>query len=78
MSKHESIADRLMCEKLTIFPYANYIVEFCVKLAFLSYSMVQDRSGGWREIYVQKRNTTHATWRLPYSQQGCTVAAICM
>ena len=29
------IADRLMCEKLTIFPYADYIVEFCVELAFL-------------------------------------------
>jgi len=36
------IADRLMCEKLTIFPYADDIVEFCVKLAFLSYSQVQD------------------------------------
>ena len=29
------IADRLVCEKLTIFPYADCIVEFCVKLAFL-------------------------------------------
>jgi len=29
------IADRLVCEKLTIFPYADYIVEFCVELAFL-------------------------------------------
>ena len=29
------IDDRLVCEKLTIFPYADYIVEFCVELAFL-------------------------------------------
>jgi len=42
-------ADRLVCEKLTIFPYADYIVEFCVEFAFLRYGQVQDRSGGWRE-----------------------------
>ena len=29
------IDDRLVCEKLTVFPYADYIVEFCVELAFL-------------------------------------------
>jgi len=29
------IDDRLVCEKLTIFPYADYIIEFCVELAFL-------------------------------------------
>jgi len=29
------IDDRLMCEKLTIFPYADYIVEFCVEFTFL-------------------------------------------
>ena len=29
------IDDRLVCEKLTIFPYAECIVEFCVRLAFL-------------------------------------------
>jgi len=29
------IADRLLCEKLTIFPYEDYIVEFFVELAFL-------------------------------------------
>jgi len=29
------IDDRLVCEKLTIFPCADYIVEFCVELAFL-------------------------------------------
>jgi len=27
--------DRLMCEKLTPFPYADYTIEFCVELAFL-------------------------------------------
>jgi len=26
---------RLVCEKLAVFPYARYIVEFCVELAFL-------------------------------------------
>jgi len=50
---------RLVCEKLTIFPYAEYIVEFCVRVAFLWYSQVQDRSRGWREIHVQKRNSKH-------------------
>ena len=29
------IDDQLMCEKLTIFPYAKYTVEFCVKFPFL-------------------------------------------
>jgi len=29
------ISDQLVCEKLTIFPHADYIVEFCVELAFL-------------------------------------------
>ena len=29
------IDDRLVCEKLTIFPYAECIVEFCEGLAFL-------------------------------------------
>ena len=39
------IDDRLVCEKLTIFPYAECIVELCERLAFLWYSQVQDRSG---------------------------------
>ena len=29
------IDDQLVCEKLTIFPYAECIVEFCERLAFL-------------------------------------------
>ena len=37
---------RLVCEKLTIFPYAECIVGFCEGLAFLRYSQVQDRIGG--------------------------------
>jgi len=37
---------------LTIFSYAEYIVEFCVKLAFLRYSQVQDRSGRSGEMYT--------------------------
>jgi len=41
------IADRLVFEKLTIFPYAEYILEICVELAFLYDSQIQDRSGGW-------------------------------
>ena len=40
------IDDRLVCEKLSIFPYADYIIEFSVKLPFLRYSRVQDR-GEW-------------------------------
>jgi len=39
------IDDRLVCKKLTIFPYAECIVEFCEGPAFLWYSHVQDRSG---------------------------------
>jgi len=55
--------DRLstrVCEKLTVFPYMRYTVELYVKW----YSQVQDWSGGWREIHLQKRK--HATF-LPYS-----------
>jgi len=33
------IDDRLVCEKLTIFPYADYTVEFCVN--YLSYDIVR-------------------------------------
>jgi len=29
------IADRLVREKLTVFPYTAYIIEICVELAFL-------------------------------------------
>jgi len=35
IGKDVQIDDRLVCEKLTIFPYADYIVEFCVELIFL-------------------------------------------
>ena len=49
------IDNQLVCEKLAAFSYARYTVEFCVELPFLWYSQVQDQSGGWREIYVQKR-----------------------
>jgi len=36
---------RLVCEKLRIFPYGQYIVGIYVSLAFWQYSQVQDRSG---------------------------------
>ena len=29
------IDDRLVCEKLAVFPYARYTVEFCIKFSFL-------------------------------------------
>jgi len=56
--------------------YADYIVEFSVEFPFLRCSQVQDRIGGWREIQVQKRNKTDATWRYAravnsYSRQTC-------
>jgi len=35
-----------MCEKLTLFPYRQYIVGIYVSLAFWRYSQVQDRIGG--------------------------------
>jgi len=55
---------RLVCEKLTVFPYAWYTVELCVKFPFLWYSQVQDRSGDWREIHMQ--NVSKQTQR-PHS-----------
>ena len=57
------IDDRLVCVKLTIFPYADYIVEF-LWLAFLWYSHVQDRSGGWREMYTNVTVQKHPIWRV--------------
>ena len=39
------IDNRLVCEKLAVFPYARYTVEFCVEFPFLQYSQIQDRSG---------------------------------
>jgi len=36
----------LVCEKLTIFPYGQYIIGIYVSLAFWWYSQVQDQSGG--------------------------------
>ena len=52
---------RLVCEKLTIFPYAECTMEFCAAVAFLWYTQVQDRSGGWCEIHLQKHNSKHAS-----------------
>jgi len=52
---------RLVCENLTVFPFAWYTVKFCVEFPFLLYSQVQDRSGGWREIHVQKCIKTNST-----------------
>jgi len=42
---------RLLCEKSRIFPYGQYIVGNIVLLAFWWYRQVQDRSGGWGEMY---------------------------
>ena len=61
------IDNRLMCEKLAVFPpYARYTVQF------LWCSQVPDRSGGWREIHVQKYKKTNATRPLWQQRQGCT------
>ena len=51
---------QLVCEKLAVFPYTRYTVEFCVEFPFLWYSLVQDRSGGWREIHVEICSKTNA------------------
>jgi len=67
------IDDRLVCEKLTIFPYAECRVEFYEWVAFVWYSQLQDRIGGWTEIHLQKRRLTKqqtvplaaASWRPP-------------
>jgi len=42
---------RLVYEKLTLFPYGQDIVGNVVLLAFWWYSQVQDRSGGFGEMY---------------------------
>ena len=63
---------QLVCEKLTIFPYAEYILEFCVRVAFLWCSQVQDRSGGWHEIHVQNHTSKHS-WASSFS--GSAAAA---
>jgi len=42
---------RFVCEKLTIFPYGQYIIGIYVSLAFGWYSEFQGRSGGWGEMY---------------------------
>jgi len=39
-----------MCEKLTIYPYGQYIVENVFSFAFRQYSQIQDRNGGLREM----------------------------
>ena len=41
---HILIDNRLVCEKLAVFPYARYTVEFCAKFPFFWYSQVRDRS----------------------------------
>jgi len=46
---------RLVCEKLTIFPYAECIVEFCEGVAFLWYSQVQDQIGSWRNSSAKRQ-----------------------
>ena len=69
------INDRLLCEKLTIFPYADYIVEFFERLAFLWYSQVQDRSGGWCEIYTIVTVQKHPIWQCSRAAAGCHDAA---
>jgi len=70
---------RLMCAKLTIFPYAEFIVKFCEGLAFLWCSQVQDRTRGRREIHVQTRaksNKTNATWRYTHAANSYGQAVI--
>jgi len=75
------IADRLVCENLTIFPYAEYIVEICVELAFSGFlSQVQDRSGGWREMYtnvtVKTRNMEIPTIPAASQQEADAITLI--
>jgi len=57
---------RLVCEKLTIFPYAECIVEFCDRLVFLWYSQVQDRSGVEEKFMC--KNVTKQTQHLHYDR----------
>ena len=61
---------RFVCEKLTLFPYGRDIVGNVVLLAFWWYSQVQDRSGGFGEMY---KNVTLISrvqrWRHGIGQQ---------
>ena len=55
---------RFVCEKLTIFPYADYIVEFLSNS--LSYDVVRFKiKVGDEEKFMCKNVTTHTTWPLP-------------
>jgi len=47
------IDDQLVCENLTIFPYAECTVEFYERVTYVWYGQVQDRIGGWTEIRLQ-------------------------
>jgi len=49
------------------------VVEFCIKFPFLWYSQDQDRSGGWREIHVQKCIKTNAARPLQRSDNAAAV-----
>ena len=64
---------RLVCKKLTIFPYAEYIVEFCVLL--LSYDIVRFKI----EVGVEEKcmcknvtqHTQHGDWAVPLCRLRC-------
>jgi len=58
-----------MCEKLTIFPYGQDIVENVVLLAFWRYSQVQDRSRVLGEMY---KNVTVISRKTDLPQQVST------
>jgi len=76
-------------ERLRIFPYGQYIVRNVVILALWRCSQVQDRSGGWGEMYknvnaVSDGFSAHASdatarrhyrWR-HYRWQACTTAHV--
>ena len=67
-------------EKLTTFPYAECIAEFCEELAFSLCSQVQDRIGVEEKFMcksTQKRNKTNATWRYPRAANSYGQAVIC-
>jgi len=74
---------RLVCEKLTLFPYGQDTVGNAVLLAFWWYSQFQDRSGGFGVMYKnvklisRKKDFPHTPqhavqrWR-HYRWQACT------
>jgi len=64
---------RLVCEKLTVFPYRQDIAGIYVSLAFQRYIQVQDRTGVCK-IFAKKKHLFQVQI-ITYSAVGGTISA---